>query len=84
MNEYHTNGKVDYAGMLHGNLHRPEQEYALLGDVHRAPPLPECAQLSDEEVLLSTDTGQFLKDYVHFAQVASPMTPVEFHIAAGL
>lgn len=79
-----ANGKVDFGAMLNGNMHSPEREYVDLGDVHQAPPLPECAQLSDEEILLSTDTGQFLKDYVHFAQVASPMTPVEFHIAAGL
>lgn len=78
------NGKVDFGAMLNGNLHRPEQEYTLLGDVHRAPPLPECAQLTDDELYQANDTGQFLKDYVHFAQVASPMTPIEFHIAAGL
>lgn len=79
-----TNGKVDFAGMLHGNLHRPEQEYAELGDVRQAPPLPEYAQLSDEELYQANDTGQFLKDYVHFANIAAPMTPPEFHVAAAL
>jgi len=48
------------------------------------PPLPEYAQLTPEQVAEAGDAGAWLDEYVAFAAQASPMTPLAFHVAAGL
>jgi hypothetical protein len=48
------------------------------------PPLPDAARLSADEVFEGAGAGRWLDDYVHFASEASPLTPTNFHEAAGL
>lgn len=55
-----------------------------LPDMAAAPPLPDYAQLTEEEKIEASKTGLFLWDYVRFAMEASPMTPFQFHVGAGL
>ena len=55
-----------------------------LPDVSAAPDLPEWAKLTPQELEEAATTGKFLRDYIEFAKDASPMTPVEFNISAGL
>ncbi len=55
-----------------------------LPDITAAPELPDDAKLTPEELAEAATTGKFLMDYVEFAKDASPMTPVQFNVSAGL
>lgn len=48
------------------------------------PILPECARLTPAQETESREIGHWLDEYVQFASEASPMTPVPFHMAAGV
>jgi len=48
------------------------------------PVLPECAHLTLAQEAESQEVGHWLDEYVQFASEASPMTPVSFHMAAGV
>lgn len=60
------------------------QSSPLSDAIHNAPPLPEWAQLSEEEISEAATTGDLLREYVKFARQASPLTPDAFHVASGL
>ena len=55
-----------------------------LPDIAAAPELPDWAKLSSDELTEAAHTGKFLRQYIEFAKDASPMTPIQFNVSAGL
>lgn len=55
-----------------------------LPDIAAAPELPDWAKLSSDELAEAAHTGKFLRQYIEFAKDASPMTPIQFNVSAGL
>ena len=86
----HLNGKGEQiraglAGMMQG-IDCPDAapSHVRHADIPSAPPLPADVQLTPAQEALAGQACPWLDDYVSFASAASPMTPREFHIAAGL
>jgi hypothetical protein len=52
-------------------------------NVNTVPPLPESAQLTEEQKAEAADVGLWLDEYVEWASRAANETPLYFHEGAG-
>lgn len=74
---------TSYTMELPQKYQKPVEPIAL-PDISAAPDLPEWAKLSADELTEAAHTGKFLRQYIEFAKDASPMTPIQFNVSAGL
>ena len=49
-----------------------------------APDLPDYAQLTESQINSASTAGKFLDELIDFLSEASPLTPMEFHLASAL